>query len=268
MSISLDHALQDIITTVEMKYFVVIFISLIAGLSMFQFTLMLCYRFCTLVGIHSGLCFVPDVYGACAILLSNYTSTSCFFYILQINKISICDSEIALHPAMLLCTTLCAIIVYSISRGKPSNLTPSHISHPGAFARQYVTVDNKGVVPSPSMKQRIQELGGEYGCHHCGSFEESYISDHMPPTVLYTDRSVLQRLYPQCRTCSMFQGGTLSGGGEQGWFYKRGVVYYSWRVRPWLFWVPYYVIIEWMFGASENLKRDTNVLGNLWGLLS
>ena len=72
----------------------------------------------------------------------------------------------------------------------------------------------------PSRKWTIEEifennrLGRLYGCHTCGTKEPgtprgNFIPDHQVPTAL-NGNGRLQRLFPQCLTCSSKQGGHVT----------------------------------------------------------
>ena len=86
---------------------------------------------------------------------------------------------------------------------------------PGPFA-----VESIAAGPSVTAADRIElnRIFSEYGCHTCGTFEAGTksgnpIADHQPPTALRALGSSA-RLFPQCVSCSVRQGGyvrSLSG---------------------------------------------------------
>jgi hypothetical protein len=63
-------------------------------------------------------------------------------------------------------------------------------------------------------RAEINRIGAQTGCHTCGSRDPrtpsgNFILDHQPPTRLI-EQGTLQRLYPQCLSCSARQGGLIS----------------------------------------------------------
>ena len=241
----------------EIKDCVTAFILAWIAFIVFNLMLRMFYMLSLVIGFSCFQNITSTLAGISSIILSNYFASLCFVYLCEYWEVGMFKNTaaIATNWGMLLCTTLIILLVFLYSGGVPAQLFLSHVACPGAFAREYVTVDNKGLTPSPSMKHRVQEIGAQYGCHHCGKFSDQYISDHMPPTVMYLNKEVPQRLYPQCRGCSLFQGGTLSSRSTFSYFSRRGTVSYPWRLKRWLFWMPYYLLIEFLFDASGNLLR-------------
>ena len=163
--------------------------------------------------------------------------------------------SIPTHPHIVCLVTLTQLLVYGLFGGRPTDILPSRIAYPGSFSRECVLVTNKGVLPSPSMKQQVQRIGERRGCHHCGVYTVEYISDHMPPTSLFSrsETTPVQRLYPQCKPCSLYQGGVLSRGTPLSVFSNRGVVTFRWKPRLGLFWAPYFLLFDYFFDVSRNL---------------
>jgi hypothetical protein len=62
--------------------------------------------------------------------------------------------------------------------------------------------------------REINRIGSETGCQTCGTPEPgtprgNFVIDHQPPTAL-NSAGLAQRLYPQCLSCSLKQGGYVS----------------------------------------------------------
>lgn len=62
---------------------------------------------------------------------------------------------------------------------------------------------------------QINEIGGQSGCHTCGSTDSgtssgNFIPDHQPPNALNPNGGA-QQLYPHCLSCSRVQGGQVRG---------------------------------------------------------
>lgn len=60
----------------------------------------------------------------------------------------------------------------------------------------------------------INRIGAETGCNTCGRFDPgtlsgNFVADHQPPTALVVPGTA-QRLYPQCLSCSLRQGGWVN----------------------------------------------------------
>lgn len=64
-------------------------------------------------------------------------------------------------------------------------------------------------------REEGNRIGQEWGCHTCGKQNPgtplgNFVLDHQPPTALNPFGRV-QRLYPQCASCSRIQGGWVNG---------------------------------------------------------
>jgi hypothetical protein len=82
---------------------------------------------------------------------------------------------------------------------------------PGRFAAEWVPA--RGPERSYTIEEReeVARIFAERGCNTCGTREAGTPSgnpvlDHHPPSAL-NSRQLPQRLYPQCLTCSLTQGG-------------------------------------------------------------
>ena len=258
----------------NIKNYIFAFILLWTGYLIFQILLRVFYMLSLTIGFSSCNRISGTVLGIGAIYVSNYLTSHIFVCLCECIDLKMFEdtADMCTRWDMLLCTTLIILLVCLHSGGIPAQLLPSHVACPGAFAREYVTVDNRGMSPSLSMKQRVQKIGSRRGCHHCGKFAKQYISDHMPPTVLYVDKEFPQRLYPQCQQCSLFQGGTLCRTTSFSYFSQKGVISYSWRFRRWMFWMPYHLLVDFLFDASGNIQRakhaEYTVGFSVWKIIS
>lgn len=85
----------------------------------------------------------------------------------------------------------------------------------GPFAGESLPARDSGRNFTSNERRDINRIGSETGCQTCGTTipgtpRGNFIIDHQPPSALnYTARA--QRLYPQCLTCSLIQGGVVSG---------------------------------------------------------
>ena len=84
---------------------------------------------------------------------------------------------------------------------------------PGPYAVESIPAPGPGQTITPAMHEQINAIGGQYGCHTCGTTSPgtplgNFITDHQPPTAM-TLPGQSQRLYPQCLPCSRSQGGQI-----------------------------------------------------------
>jgi hypothetical protein len=65
----------------------------------------------------------------------------------------------------------------------------------------------------------LNRIGAETGCHTCGTTNAgtssgNFVADHQPPSAL-NNLVRPQRLFPQCLTCSLRQGGWITSRGSR-----------------------------------------------------
>jgi hypothetical protein len=90
---------------------------------------------------------------------------------------------------------------------------------PGPFAGE--SIPARGPERNFSLQERtaLNRIGSETGCHTCGTNSPgtssgNFIADHQLPSALNTINRP-QRLFPQCLTCSLRQGGWISSRGSR-----------------------------------------------------
>ena len=81
---------------------------------------------------------------------------------------------------------------------------------PGSFAGEFIPARGPDRNFTAAERREINRIGGETGCHTCGTRESgltsgNFVPDHQPPNALNVSRGS-QRLYPQCAACSRYQG--------------------------------------------------------------
>ena len=97
----------------------------------------------------------------------------------------------------------------------PSNSSRASTLEPGPYAGESVPATmGKSRNFTQVIRDRINEIGQNSGCHTCGTKDPgtksgNFIPDHQPPNSLIPDGTP-QQLYPHCKSCSSSQGGTLS----------------------------------------------------------
>jgi hypothetical protein len=86
---------------------------------------------------------------------------------------------------------------------------------PGPFAGESVSARGPERNFTSREHEEINRIGEETGCHTCGTKNPgttsgNFVVDHQLPTAL-NSLGRAQQLYPQCLTCSLRQGGWISG---------------------------------------------------------
>jgi hypothetical protein len=84
---------------------------------------------------------------------------------------------------------------------------------PGPFAADSIPARGPGRDFTDEERDEINHIGVEAGCHTCGTRNPgtssgNFVLDHQPPNALNLSGGA-QRLYPQCLTCSLRQGGYI-----------------------------------------------------------
>lgn len=121
-------------------------------------------------------------------------------------------------------STLGGVVLFKLFGGQYSRVLPSNLMRPGAFGVGWIPSLNGSVRATLKERQVVNFLGRKHGCHTCGERQKlTYIADHQPPSKLLGKHQsgtrqndvnpLLQRLYPQCPTCSNAQGGLLATHG-------------------------------------------------------
>jgi hypothetical protein len=82
---------------------------------------------------------------------------------------------------------------------------------PGEFAGESIPARGPETDFTKEERSETNRIGSETGCHTCGTNDPgtvsgSYVPDHQPPSAL-NSTGLSQRLYPQCLSCSLLQGG-------------------------------------------------------------
>lgn len=89
---------------------------------------------------------------------------------------------------------------------------------PGPFAGESIPARGPDRDFTAAERREVNRIGSETGCHTCGTFEPgtkrgNFVPDHQVPSRLNPiDRA--QRLYPQCLSCSLRQGGFVMNHAE------------------------------------------------------
>jgi RHS repeat-associated protein len=84
---------------------------------------------------------------------------------------------------------------------------------PGPYAGESIPARGPGRDFTALERGEIDRIGQATGCHTCGTTDPGTVSghfilDHQPPSRLNFD-NLPQRLYPQCLSCSLRQGGEV-----------------------------------------------------------
>lgn len=130
---------------------------------------------------------------------------------------------ILLSAPELIISTVSSAVIFRALGGRFSSVLPSHLFHPGAFARERIPAFRGFQFATTGEKNIIRDYGRRYGCHTCGRKRVSgFASDHQPPSHLLRQSNssnggnngglIRQFFYPQCFDCSSLQGGILNNG--------------------------------------------------------
>ena len=139
-----------------------------------------------------------------------------------------------------------SLLVFKIFGGKMRQVVPSHLFHPGAFAKISVPAAGKDYA-GLSAKRKLNILGRRYGCHSCGKRRQNdFIADHMPPNKLVKFYQP-QVFYPQCKPCSQKQGGALSSMNK-----FRAIQTHSTTLRKYHLWLPVPLVVAFAKNALED----------------
>jgi hypothetical protein len=89
---------------------------------------------------------------------------------------------------------------------------------PGRYAGESIPARGPERGFTVQERRELNGIGNATGCHTCGTrapgtTTENFVADHQPPSAL-NSMNLQQRLYPQCLTCSLKQGGWISGRGS------------------------------------------------------
>ncbi len=83
----------------------------------------------------------------------------------------------------------------------------------GPFAGESIDAESKSQQFTADERKKINKIGRKTGCHSCGTTNPgtksgNFIPDHQPVSDTVPDGTP-QQLYPQCRLCSLAQGGMI-----------------------------------------------------------
>lgn len=86
---------------------------------------------------------------------------------------------------------------------------------PGPFAQESIPARSMGRKLQREEQQEINRIGSTYGCHTCGTTQPgtkagNFVGDHQLPNAIVTPGGS-QRLFPHCLSCSLRQGGRITG---------------------------------------------------------
>jgi hypothetical protein len=89
---------------------------------------------------------------------------------------------------------------------------------PGPYAGKSIPARGLDRNFTAQERRELNDIGNTTGCHTCGTktpgtTARNFVADHQPPSALNL-RNLQQRLYSQCLTCSLRQGGWISGRGS------------------------------------------------------
>ena len=104
--------------------------------------------------------------------------------------------------------SLAGVVIFKALGGRFNAVLPSNLFKPGAFSRTWIPARWEQYAAHYE-RHLMQQIGGKYGCHSCGTRSGKFISDHQPPIKLSSPGELL-KFYPHCRRCASLQGNALS----------------------------------------------------------
>ena len=162
-----------------------------------------------------------------------------------------------------------SLFVYKFLLGaKFRYMAPSDIIYAGAYAGASVPADSNDYANS-SEKSKIQSIGDNFGCHHCGRRRRwfgfgpryDYIGDHIPPNKYHIIASKhyaidTQKFYPQCSDCCNIQARAVRMD-QRALIFPRTFRRYDW-------WTPIPIITA--FIALPTISHIHNNVSTKWKL--
>jgi len=163
-------------------------------------------------------------------------------------------------------------VVHFMLFGNFKSVLPSHVLHPGAFARKYLYIGNYDLDVTNSQRKKIQVIGNKYGCHTCGKIyspvfylrrrvlarifpqhvkqRKLYFADHSPPLAVAKAswRKISSGvLYPQCQHCSNLQASCVRSAlnSKSQTLIEKGFVTHASRFKLWKIWFPWPVLTSY-----------------------
>ena len=192
--------------------------------------------------------------------------------------------RISFSTLELIISTASSVVIFRSLGGRFSSILPSHLFHPGAFARERIPAIRGIKLANTSEKNLIQDIGSRYGCHTCGKKQVSgFVSDHQPPSHLVKNGNsfsspslaetggnkvkmeveatpnnnsngggftVRQFFYPQCKKCSSLQGGFLNQSENEA----RAIVAHPLSLRLYHVFIPVPLLVAYL---KSRLQEGT-----------
>ena len=251
---------------------------------------------------------LSPVFGAFSISLAGFTASLSAIKACSLIQESLQDGakeaetdskKITFSAPELVISTVSSVVIFRALGGRFSSVLPSHLFHPGAFARERIPAVRGYQLANVSEKNLIRDIGKRYGCHTCGKKQvSSFVCDHQPPSHLLKNCNstsstssvaeaagkvkvevegpssngggnnggvVRQFFYPQCYKCSTMQGGTLNGGNT-----SKAIISHPLSLRAYHAFLPVPFIIAYLksnlrdeFSLSELSPSSSVVVKNL-----
>lgn len=118
------------------------------------------------------------------------------------------NNDVRLSNIELCVASVVGVVVLKALGGRFNAVLPSNLFRPGAFANNWIPARWEQYAAHYE-RYLMQQLGGKYGCHSCGTRRGKFIADHQPPIKLSSPGQLL-KFYPHCGKCASLQGNALS----------------------------------------------------------
>ena len=156
--------------------------------------------------ITSSMKFFAPLLGSGAVFVS--ASVASLATITTYTQLQGPSSEASLSNGELCLAGLMGVVVFKTLGGRFNAVLPSNLYKPGAFAHNWIPARWEQYAAHYE-RHLMQQIGGKYGCHSCGTRRGKFIADHQPPIKLSSPGELL-RFYPHCGRCAALQGNVLS----------------------------------------------------------
>ena len=214
---------------------------------------------------HSRLASVLGLATVClSSVIANYSMKAVYYFQNSVVFDVLCGKEI-------LASSLLSVGQFVILARTFKVVLPSHLLHPGAYARKGIPLQHRQYFnqSTTSQRRKIQQLGYRNGCHTCGKkylkivndgkrsfvfkffpshIKVDYIADHQPPRALTSNHNSnppsKSFLYPQCRSCSLLQASRVRVANGLLEKDSDAIVTHGLRVKIWKLFVPWLLFID------------------------
>ncbi len=209
---------------------------------------------------------VSSICGGLAVLTAGFTASIATAKSLEILQSTIFKSNTEglniITSRDVFLSSISSLVVFRALGGRFSNVLPSSLLRPGAFARDWLPTTRGMQYATDKERDMIQTIGRRYGCHSCGKRRVSnFVADHQPPskTIVGAGEVLSQRFYPQCNRCSRQQGGLLSNNnGKFAALNPKSIRTHSPSLRVYHTFLPLPFVFAYLYRGTKEEEEDVS----------